>query len=114
MNRMSGLKKLAAVCGLSLCIGSALADPLVAGARIAKILNVRNVGDSSFVLQTEGGTGICNSWIYFYPTSTSTAALEAQKRAYAAALMAMSTGMRVDIESVDATCSGAYAIFIYP
>ena len=94
---------------------SASADPLMVGSRIAKILNVRSANDASFVVQTEGGTGTCaGSWIYFYPAGSSAAAAEAHKRAYAAVLMAMTTGMRVDIESVDASCSGAYAIFVYP
>jgi hypothetical protein len=94
-------------------ITGAQADVLITGARIAKVLNVRSAGDASFVVLTEGGTGSCvGQWIFFYPSGASSP--EVQKRAFAQVLMAQATGMRVDIESSDATCANAYAIFTYP
>lgn len=91
----------------------AQADRLVTGGRIAKILSTRMANDPSFVVLTEGGTGPCaTSWIFFYPSGASD--LDMQKRSYAAALMALSAGMRVDIEATDANCQGAYVITVYP
>jgi hypothetical protein len=91
----------------------AYADRLVAGARIVYVGNTRSASDPSFVVRTEGGTGPCanSSWIFFYPSGASNA--DIQKRAYTAAMLALTTGMLVDIEAVDASCGGAYFISVY-
>jgi Family of unknown function (DUF5992) len=89
------------------------ADWLVTGGRIVKIHSTRAASDASFVVLTEGGTGPCAAyWIYFYPTGACSP--EIQKRSYAAALMALSTGMRVDIAATDTNCEGAFVISVYP
>ena len=94
-------------------IDSVCAAPIVVGAQIAKVLNIRSPNDASFVVLTQGGSGSCaGQWIYFYPSGASNQ--EAQKRAYVAVMMALATGMRVDIESADTACENAYAIFTYP
>lgn len=93
--------------------GPVQADVLVTGGRIAKVTNTRGANDASFVVLTEGGTGPCSGqWIYFYPSGASDP--EMHKRSYAAVLMAMAAGMRVEIEATDTSCNGAYYIAVYP
>jgi hypothetical protein len=88
------------------------ADRLVTGGRLVKVLSTRMPNDASFVVLTEGGSGPCaTNWIYFYPSGASSP--EIQQRSYAAALLALSTGMRVDIDATDTSCLGAYLISVY-
>lgn len=84
------------------------------GGRVVKVLNLPRINDEGFVLLTEGGTGACanGQWIHFYPIGGTNP--EAFKRAYSAALLAVATGMRVDIEALDASCGAALFIFVYP
>jgi hypothetical protein len=102
-----------ALVGLSLFSAAADADVLINGGRIVKIANTRSASDPSFIVFVEGGTGNCaNGWLYFYPSGASNP--EIQKRAYAAALMAMATGARVDVEATTNSCTDAYVITVYP
>jgi hypothetical protein len=112
-----GLRKLSLaimIAATSIVVTTAAnAGPIVTGAKVTKVLNTRGPHDASFIVWTEGGTGPCaNSYIYFYPTGGSNP--EMQKRAYSAALIAMTTGLRVDIEShPDNNCQNAYFINVY-
>jgi hypothetical protein len=91
---------------------SASAGTLVSGGRITKIGNTRSSLDPSFIVFVEGGAGPCaNNWLYFYPSGSSNA--EIQKRAYAAALLALSTNATVTIEAASTdSCLDAYYIGI--
>lgn len=90
------------------------ADPLLSGGKVVKIANTRGASDASFVILTQGGNGPCsNGWIYFYPTGASTP--EMQKRAYAAVMLAIATGMRIDVEAPtgSTSCLDAYFVATY-
>lgn len=90
------------------------ADSLIVGGKVVRMANTRGAGDTSFAMFTQGGNGLCsNGWVYFYPTGAST--LEMQKRAYAAVMLAMATGMRIDVEAQagSTSCLDAYFVAVY-
>jgi hypothetical protein len=93
--------------------GTAGAGTLVADAVVTTVFNSRVENDSSFVVYTQGGTGPCTNGlvIAFYPTGGSDA--DKVRRAYAAALLALTTGYRVTISNDNnTTCTAAVHIAV--
>lgn len=93
---------------LLFAFGSASAGEYIAdGARVVSVANTGS-NQSVFVLKTSGGTGMCTNgtWITFSPATS--ADVDTFKRAYAAALLAFSTGSLVRIYNYSgASCDGA-------
>jgi hypothetical protein len=88
---------------------------LASGATISHLANTSN-DSTTFALQLVGGSGPCTGgtiWIWF-PVSAAADA-DAHKRAYATAMMAIATGLRVSIHNyTNDNCDGASYIEVYP
>lgn len=84
----------------AICMGtatSAVAGDLVMGGRIVRIANTGNNLDVFSIEVSGGSLNLCGSgWITF-PVSASPNSADIHKRAYAAALTALTTGMTVRV-----------------
>jgi hypothetical protein len=86
---------------------------IVQGATITNIMSTNGNGDA-FAIITSGGSGSCANTEVYFPQSAAPDA-DTFKRAYAAALTAITTGMRVSIYNyTDSTCLTASYVQIYP
>lgn len=100
--------------GLLVC-ESAQAGYIVVGATVTHVSST-NGNNQAFQVQVAGGTGPCanatGSWVIF-PLSAAADA-DAHKRAYAAALLALTTGMRVTfVNYSNDSCNGASYVDIH-
>lgn len=98
---------------LALCCANAHAGNIVTGATVLHVGNTNNNLDA-FRVFVAGGTGPCTSasgvWVVF-PVGTDP---DIHKRAYAAALLALTTGMHVTLFNyTDDACTGASYIDVY-
>jgi hypothetical protein len=105
---------LLSVCAL-FCV-NAHAGYLAVGVTVTKVSNT-NSNDQSFVVTFTGGTGPCTSGtgstFVIFPLSAAPDA-DTHKRAYAAALLALTTGMRVTLYNYTSdSCTGASYIEVY-
>ena len=73
------------------------AGDLVIGGTITKVANTSDNGTSFSILVTGGTSSLCSSWITF-PLSAAADA-DTHKRAYAAALLALSTATPVRVHN---------------
>lgn len=102
---------------LAACLFSAnaYAGYIVVGATVTHISST-NGNNQSFQVQVAGGTGPCTNgtgmWVVF-PLSAAPDA-DTHKRAYAAAMLALATGMRVTLYNYsDDGCTGASYVDVY-
>ena len=107
-------KALGLSCTLALMPSAALhAGNLVLGAQIVKVANTRDNVADSFIVITQGGSGPCSSASFITFAATGAYNTETLKRAYAAALLAFSTGSPVTINNPsNNACDGAVYIEI--
>jgi hypothetical protein len=99
-----------------LACSEAYAGYLVSDATVTHVANTAGNTPALFVVQVSGGTGPCANgatiWITF-PLSAAADA-DAYKRAYAAAMTALVTGMRVSIYNyANDNCDGASYIDLF-
>lgn len=107
------MKKTSVIATLALAIvGNASAGDLVTGGTLAKVTNTASNGLNFSVFVTGGTNNLCTGgWITF-PLSAAPD-VQAHQRAYAAALLAMSTGAPVRIHNYQGnSCVGASYIEI--
>jgi Family of unknown function (DUF5992) len=93
----------AASCAMA---GSAVAGDLALNARVVRVANTGNNSTVFSVAVSGGSLNLCSGWITF-PVSAAPDA-DTHKRAYAAALLALSSGMLVRVHNYSSdSCEGA-------
>jgi hypothetical protein len=104
-----------ALMGCGLFCASARAGQIVTGATVIHVSST-NGNTTAFQVLVAGGVGVCTSetgtWIVF-PLSAAADA-DTHKRTYAAALLALATGMRVNLHNYASdSCTGASYVDVY-
>ena len=90
-----------------LLAGTAHAGYLVQGATITEVANTGS-NQAKFTIRTTGGTGPCVGSTYIFFPASAAVDESSFSRAYAAALIALTTGMKVDILNYSSdSCDGA-------
>jgi hypothetical protein len=84
----------------------ATAGSLVTNATITKILDTSG-NQTQFAIVVSGGTGPCANTVIYFPVGAAVD-VDTHKRAYAAALLALATGMRISAWNYTGNnCEGA-------
>ena len=118
LNALSRIVRIATVLAFAFAMAGSPVRVFAAGAYIVQGAIITNImstngNTAGFAIITSGGSGACVNAEVYFPQSAAPDA-DTFKRAYTAALTAMTTGMRVTIYNyADSTCLTASYVQIY-